>query len=371
MKVLFVGNYFELTGWSEAARRHILALDQAGVEVVPRRLNITGIAHPNVPERVLELEKKSDRNPDIIILNTLPNLYEKGPVKTVGFYMVETSHFRGTNWTNGLNLMDAAITPCFHNKQAAIDSRVTVPIYVVPLAVDLKKFEKDYPVHPVRTHYPDKFIFYVIAEWSTRKNIDAIIKAFHLEFSPTEPVELVIKTTPVGFSNPQQEIAGRVESIKKGLKLYKNLSTYKNEHIMCNFVGEDEILSLHQSCDCYVSASQGEAFNLSLADAFIAGNIAVTPDHSGLDYVTQYNSYVVSSRVDSCFNALDTLPDLYSGRETWFVPSVLSLREGMRNAFTKKDLNRKKIERARMDIKQFSPQIVGLHYKKTLEDILK
>lgn len=372
MKVLFISNHAELSGWSSQACGHILALDKVGVEVVPRRLSITGKLNTEVHPRILDLEKQSSERPDIIILNTLPSFYERtGRTRMAGYYMCETSNFRAAGWAPKINMLDRAFVPCWHNKEASLASNITIPIDVVPLAIDVEKFSRQYVTHAARTHNENKFLFYTIGEFTSRKNLDAIIRAFHLEFAPNEPVELIIKTTPVGLgNNPQQTLSGRIENIKTSLKLYKNLHTYKRESILCEFSPEETLNSLHFSCDAYVSASRGEAFNIPLTDALGFGNTVVSPNHSGMDYLTEKNSFVVTSRAEPCYNMLDTLADLYTGSENVFEPSITSLREQMRAAYSKRDLARRKAEQGRKDILKFSYENIGKIYRTALEKIL-
>ena len=54
MKVLYIGNYRDGTGWSQAAIDYILSMDFVGFNVVPRpiKLNSNQVA---LPERILEL----------------------------------------------------------------------------------------------------------------------------------------------------------------------------------------------------------------------------------------------------------------------------------------------------------------------------
>ena len=40
MKVLYIGNYRDGTGWANACINNILALDSVGVDVVPRAIPI-------------------------------------------------------------------------------------------------------------------------------------------------------------------------------------------------------------------------------------------------------------------------------------------------------------------------------------------
>lgn len=370
LKCLMIGNIKELSGWSLQLHNHALALDSAGVDLTLRNINIINNTNPDLHPRVQELLRKDCANPDIIILNTLPNYYEKtGRAKSVGYFVCETSNFRASDWASRMNLMDINICPCYHNKVAAIDSGVKTKLEIVPECVDISKYEKEYPTHPIREQHKDKFLFLTVAEWTTRKNIDAIVKAFHLEFSPAEPVELVIKTTPAGMQNPQVEINAKLEAIKQGLKLYNSTDRYKRENVICGFLSETDMCSLMQSVDCLVNASRGEAFCIPVMDAFGFGKTVVSPDHSGLDYVNDKNAFVVDSIEQPCFGAMDTLPDLYVGTEYWREVRLQALRAHMRSAYEKRSLATKKIQAGRETVKKYSLENVGQIYRKVLEKL--
>ena len=72
MKVLYVGCYRDGTGWGQAATDYILAMDSAGIDVVPRpiKLNQNKIS---LPKRLAELERKDSSGCDICIQHTLPH----------------------------------------------------------------------------------------------------------------------------------------------------------------------------------------------------------------------------------------------------------------------------------------------------------
>lgn len=337
MKILHISNVKNQSGWSRQAGLSLLALDSAGVDVAARHINVLNNENLDLNPRVKELLVKDCQSPDIIIQNVLPSMLEKtSRAKCISYFMCESTNFWSTGWQHHLNLMDAVIVPNFYVKESCRQSGVKVPIYIVPLAIDLDNAKKDWPLHQIKQSHNDKFIFLCIAEWTTRKNIEAVLRAFHTEFSQTEPVELVIKTTPVGMSNPQQDLENKIQSVKRGLKLYSDVSRYKRENIICGFIGEADMYSLMKSADCYVTASRAEAFNMSLAESLAIGKTCVSPNHSGMDFVNEKNSFVVRSYPSPCYNALDTLPDLYSSNEEWFEVDILSLREQMRSAFEKK-----------------------------------
>ena len=55
MKVLYISNYKDGTGWANAAINNVLALDSVGVEVVPRAITFN-TRDNDYPQRLKELE---------------------------------------------------------------------------------------------------------------------------------------------------------------------------------------------------------------------------------------------------------------------------------------------------------------------------
>jgi len=365
MKILFIGNIFEISGWSKAAEGHVRALNEVGVDVTICNIKLTNVPNPDTHPLISDLAKRPIGKPDVIILNTLPFLYQRSSAKTIGYYMSETDRLT-PGWSSSINLLDHAIVPCYTNKQASIASNVKIPISVIPLVNTVESVE--YPIHPVRKNFGnDKFIFYTVGEWTQRKNVEDIIRAFHLEFSPSEPVELLIKTTPQGMQNPAQFINETVERIKSGLGIYRDISRLKRENIICNYTNEDEINSIHSSCDCFVSASHGEAWCLPAFNALAFGNSVVVPNWGGFaEYCTEKNSYLVSGREDYVHDC-----EGYAGTSKYFYPSIESLRENMRKAYSLKAVNLKKKQQAAIDMKKFSIENVGRQYKQVLEKVLQ
>ena len=74
MKVLYIGNYRDGTGWGNACANNILALDSVGVNVVPRAITFNG-SKQTQSQRIAELEEQSEAGADVCIQHTLPNLY--------------------------------------------------------------------------------------------------------------------------------------------------------------------------------------------------------------------------------------------------------------------------------------------------------
>lgn len=366
MRVLFISNYFDGTGWAKQGIDSILALDSVGVDVVPRAIKLNGIM-TQVPERIKELESKSDKNPDIIIQNVLPTFakYFSSVQKNIIYYQTETGSFKNIGWSDEINIMDEAWVFCKYGLSAAKNSGVKIPLQIVPMPIDLNKFNKNYPTNTLNIRQEigdDAFIFYTISEFTTRKNIETLLRAYHSEFAIEEPVYLLIKTTDAGYGNNiQNHMFSTIDKVKKDLRIYKDTSKYKKELIICGHIDPDDLYNIHQTCNAFVTASHGEGWCMPCFDAMGFGKIIVAPRHSAFtEYLTEKNSYLVESYEDYCYGATDTIPKLYSANDTWFEVPVVNLRKAMRSAYEQRKANAiKRAEQAKLDIQKFSYKNVG------------
>ncbi len=363
MKILVIGNFREQSGWSEQCRNTILVMDAAGLEVVPRNITILG-NQCELPDRIKELEKNSPKNPHVIYQNVLPSMAEyHAGAKNVLFYVSESSSFKAAGWQNRINLFDEVVNCCFWNKEVSKKSGVTRPIHIIPQAIDLAKSAQEYPTHEIRKLFRDEFIFYTIADWTTRKNLEQTIRAFHTEFKPTESVQLIIKT-----NGQLQDVQNKVNSIKMGLKLYRDIDSYKREILMVGQAGEQEIYSLHQGGNCFVSTSHAEAFCIPAAVAMSMGKHILVPNYGGFqEYCTEKNSWLIKGVEDNIHSATDQMADLYTGREQWYYPDTNHLRQLMRQIFENHHMTKSRLEQAKRDIQKLSYLNVGKMYKEVFK----
>ena len=127
--------------------------------------------------------------------------YDSSFKKNIGIFELESSNIQLTSWPARLNLMDEIWVPCTSMEKDCAAYGVTKKTLVVPHTFDTTVYEKEYTRLdlPTRKH----FTFYFIGEMNKRKHLSALIKAFHIEFTQQEPVELVIKVNKFG-SSPDQ-----------------------------------------------------------------------------------------------------------------------------------------------------------------------
>lgn len=371
MKVLYISPG-DKSGVGVAGSLNVLALDSVGVDVVCRPLQLRADRKQDHP-RILELERKSLDGITHVVQHALPIHFQyDGRFKNVGVFAWETDPVP-KHWVRRLNHMDAVLAISKHQADACVNSGVTKPVGVLPHPFDTARYERSYPDFLPLKPFKDNgtFLFYGVGEWVRRKNWSGLLKAFHTEFEPSENVGLVLKTSVPGMDPAQSfnYVEQFCAEVKRGLKLRKDHS-YRKEIILTGHLDDAQMLALHKTCDCYVTASFGEAWNLGCADALAMGRTPIAPRSTGfVDYLGDANSYLCDVRSEPCFGAVDAPPGLYTGREQWHSPDLNHLGKLMRAAYTDAEARRAKV-RAGLSTPYFlSLETVGKHFKEMLEDI--
>ncbi len=336
MKILYISNYLEQSGYSEAARNYILALDSVGIDVVCRPLYLTGKTHePN--QKLKELQDKSLSGCTHVIQHTLPNYMSfNGNLRNIGLYASETDSFRDSVWASRLNTMDEVWVINEQMKDAAIKSGVKRKISVVPHTLQIEKFQREYKLLKGLQKYKDeeKFIFYFIGEPTRRKNLAAILKAFHTEFDVSEPVELLIKT-----SGQFEDAEKFCNDLKAGLKLNRT----KDEIIVTEQLTDEEMMSLHAHCDCLVAPSYGEAWSIPAFEAMAHGRTPIVTGWGGpCDFLSNKEGWMVHYMLEPAFGMNDSFQDLYTGNELWASIDIPHLKECMRECYSNAGLRKEK-----------------------------
>lgn len=371
MKVLYVAPYRDGTGYGHAAVDTILAMDSVGIEVVPRPLKLNKHITAT-PERILELEQRSPRGADFVIQHTLPEMMEPSGhfLANIAMYCTETSNFNSSTWAHRLNSMDVAWVPSEQMIEAARASNVKIPIKKIPYPCDLAKFERSYkPLKLAGTE--DTFVFYTISEMGKRKNMKALLQAFHTEFEPHEPVSLVIKTHKYGMDADtcRKHVEADCDSIKQWLKLYPNTEYFKKEVIISDVVDDESLMKLHSTCDCFVLTSHGEAWSIPAFEAMAFGKTPIVPNWGGFrEYVTNDTGWLVDCHEEQVFGITDSFGDLYTGKESWAAVSIGHLRKCMREAYANQTLRGQKADLGIEHAYEYSYHLVGSLIKKALEN---
>jgi len=167
---------------------------------------------------------------------------------TIAYSMVESSQVL-KDWVKKLNSnFDAVVVPDEYLVNTYRESGVIIPIFVLPLALNLKKFNK-----LPQKDYDGSFIFGNSAGFESRKNHILLIEAFYKVFGNNKNVFLILHGKGGG---EYQKIRNKIDELKSN-----NIILIKKDFSM------DEYVSFIKSLNCYISISLGEGYSISPREA--------------------------------------------------------------------------------------------------------
>jgi len=364
-----MGPYRQNDGWGNQAKGYVKSLNTTTNDIVIRPVYYGGALDGDVgnDSLLMELEDKDSKDCDIVIQNALPQYFEYNGSfkKNIGMMLTETKGLDYLNWPAYMNLMDEIWVPskqCVMNIDPNLDSealgnRTRVPVKNIPSPIDTSIFEKKCgKIEGIDTNL---FNFYYIGEFTERKNLKGLLTAFHLEFDPIEPVGLVIKSNAFGSRSVLPEIQNLSMEVKKRLRIYQSIDFYKRESIIAARLSDEEMLSLHNTCDCFVFPSHGESCCRPALTAMGFGKTPIVTSNTGMtDFIDESTGWEIESYEDVVDCGSSPLPGLYSGRETWRNINVKSLMSKMREAYENAELRKEKAKTGMKRIFQHSYESV-------------
>lgn len=332
MNVVVKSTYVQDDGWGKAARDYLRAftLTPHTIKVQPIVLsnNVLGSLPSWIPPQ------NDNNQPDVYFQQCLPQYFERFPNvrKHIGSCFTETRHLEQTGWVDHMNEMDAIVVATEQESANLIDSGVTKPVYVIPMPMDLSLLDQDGKLDALAASIRGRYAFYFIGELVDRKNLADLLLAYWREFS-NEDVVLVIKTTapPEAAHQIQQWVHG----LKNTVRLYDYAHHYPEVFFLLERLTDEEMIRLHNTCDCFITLSHGESTCRPLIDAAYKGKPVICT--SGIGAV---DSALAISKVQSyevpCFTSYPPLKNIYSGWETWMKPNVMHAQQVMRDAYNNK-----------------------------------
>ncbi len=339
-KILLTGPYRDGSGWSASCLDFIKCLDLAGYDVVIRPNKYNGNV-VKVGPKIEELESKSTEGCNIFFQYNLPEMfyYDGRFDKNIGYFFHETDH----------------------NKQVVVESGFKKPVHVIPCSIPIEKFEKGYRKYKqIEEQKGGDFLFYFIGDFNHRKNIAATIIAFHLEFDYGEPVNLALKLSKghTTIDNHNLSIEEYIVKIKNSFKLRGN---YKKEIILPeDYITDEEICQIHNSCDVFVAPSYGEGWNNCVLDSIGFGKTPIVTNWSSYpDYVDNNCGWMLDYTLTPVTGMNTMSTSIYSTLDQWALVSIAHLRKCMREAYTNRELRNQKSLNGINKIYNYSYENVG------------
>tara|TARA_R110002094_G_scaffold114300_1_gene110163 strand:+ start:1981 stop:3201 length:1221 start_codon:yes stop_codon:yes gene_type:complete len=363
-KILYIGPVRDFSGYATAARGYIQALHDAGANLVVRPVRYDQ-ADPGTGYKVTDLErmllKRDLKDVDVVIQHLTPNEMRPAPGKTnIAIVAWETTRIP-TYWADKLNQFDSVMTFCDASVKAFKDSGVTVPIHKVPHTFDISSYSLDdieaimSPSDP--DFLKDRFVFYNISQFSQKKGIDSLLRAYFGAFhGKQDEVVLLLKTyvNMSGRSQEQQKLKAYVDNVKQGMRL--PVDGYPPVMLITKTLTDDQIRKIHKTGDAYVCSSRGEGWCIPAFDALTYGNKLITTLWGGMGEfacnttfldvkkdgdrlvakgskkTTKANVFPIKHSMEPLVSQQHADPELYTSFDMIAEPSVSSMMAQMKTA---------------------------------------
>jgi glycosyltransferase involved in cell wall biosynthesis len=214
-----------------------------------------------------------------------------------------------------LNRYDRVLVPSRFNAAVFKSSGVTAPLFVVPhIARPAQP-----PAVPARPGSDGRFVFYLIATWTSRKAILDAVSAYLTAFTADDAVALLIHTTAedhvasARLARHGQPMTGRDAST--WFTLANALAGRRRAPditLSTSRLTRAEVDALHAQGDCFVCLSRGEGWGLGAFDAAAVGNPVIVTGWGGtVDFLPAGYPYCVD---------YDLVPTITDEPDLWWEP---------------------------------------------------
>ncbi|MGJ7553807.1 glycosyltransferase family 4 protein [Variovorax sp. RB3P1] len=233
--------------------------------------------------------------------------------------------------------------------------RLSVPVRTLFPGVRLTPFEvrkrSDFDLDEGR--YTFLFTFHMMSVME-RKNPLGLIRAFRAAFGEDDKVSLVLKTSfgdrhPIEFQKLRDAAAGA------------------NITVIDQVFSPDEVLSLMNACDAYVSLHRSEGLGLTMAEAMLMGKPVIATNFSGnVDFMDDGNSLLVPYELVKLGKPIPP----YDADLEWAEPSIEHAARLMRRVYDNQAWAREIGARAKASAEaNLSLEAAGHRIKTRLEEI--
>jgi len=168
-----------------------------------------------------------------------------------------------------------------------------------------------------------------------RKNPFALLEAFSHVFSDRKDVRLILKTSH------RDSFKDKADKITKFLienKLEKKIIIIDEIFI------KDDLMSLFNSADCYISLHRGEGLGIGMLEAMSLGKPVIGTKYGGnMEFMNEDNSFPVDYKM---VKAKDDY-SLYKDVQYWAEPDLLQAGSYMEELYLNRDTGKNKGEKAR------------------------
>jgi glycosyltransferase involved in cell wall biosynthesis len=346
-------------GVGEGVRSDLNCLDAVGVPYVINNFSDSGSS--NYDQSFARFSWENPYAINLIHVNAEPLplfVQQKGEQYlanryNIGYWAWELSTFPEF-WRPSFEYVDEIWVPS-HFALDSIARSSPVPVVRMPHAIGELETR---PLSRAEFGLPsDKFIFFFAFDfhsYTERKNPLGLVRAFQKAFTRQDDVMLVIKCS-------------RGRSSRSDFLPLQNLARGSAVRLLDTVLTRQEMNTLMNLADCYVSLHRSEGFGLTMAEAMKLGKPVIATGYSGnLDFMTPWNSWLVKHKMVEI--AEDHGP--YRRGNAWADPDTDEAARLMRFVYDNPAAAKRRARRGQEEItRNFAPSVVGAMMKERLLSI--
>lgn len=367
MNVAYLGPLKDYSGYGEANRHFVAALDAAGVYVIPQLVSysVESSDFGSLGARIDPLYSHAGKY-KVKILHTTPNVFKKHiePGKYhIAHFFWETDRVPA-EFVEGLKLCDEIWTGSEANAAALKSTGVDKPVHIFPQAIEC---DREWP-EPYQIPEFDGYLFYSIFEWTDRKNPAGLLNAYWRAFQNGENVGLLIKTYFNGFSSATRRmIRHQIEVIKRR----SGLDNFPPVFLYLDLMDRRQVMRIHQSGHCYVSAHRGEGWGVPQVEAALNGKPVISTGYGGChEYFTDGKDMLVVPYEMIRLQGMEHSSRWYNSEQKWADPDLEVLQQKMRWAFDNQgEAHKIGLAGQKTVMSKFNFEVVGKAMAKRLAEI--
>lgn len=287
------GPILDMSGYASAGRGYLVAAEAAGIVVQARdRSRSLNLQNKGIDQPILDMYDRLMKN-DVpadspTLQHQVPPCFtlDKTSKKALAYTIFEMAGIP-TGWVQPCNAMDEIWTGSEYSKQAFIRSGVTVPIHILPHAIDVDAFKS---AKPWQIENRRSFAFLSVFDFTSRKGWKDLLRAYWHAFGPKDDVCLILKVFFNSFSEEcRADIIRRIVKYRMEMRIDESAPILVYGHEVPNA----DMPGLYKAADCYVGVSR-EGFGLSYAEAMAAGIACIGPEVGGTrEFMSPDNSLLV------------------------------------------------------------------------------
>lgn len=352
----FYGPVFDISGIANALRNTAIALYDIGVPVhIVEIQNWSGLKATLdiVTAQKLEAIMHNPIPKEHLFINYIPPtrlINKEGPIANISYSLFETDSVPAI-WPMIIDkekIKEVWVPTTFNKESFAHGGIPADKLHVLPMGIDLERFNPD--VEPVPLRGAKAFKFLTIMDVKECKGYDILLDAYFQEFSSKDDVCLIFK----GYSgNLEKESQQKIQTIIKQFK-DKHKSTATVIFVGGN-IDDNYIPGLHKAADCYILPSKGEGWSLGTIQSMAVGVPAIMTRATGyLDYMNDSNGIFLECEKKPIKSISWLIREPYQQGHCWYETTVEETRKKMRWAYEHKSELTKLGTKASEDVKEFT-----------------